>query len=187
MKARGSSGLTVVEVLIALVVLAVGVMGAAQLQATSLRFTSQADLLKTSTQVAEAEVEWRRQTDLTMGLGMGCESHVPDGYGCEVDIVPCNAVGASLSFTCAPGLVNPVAYRISVTVDGARLDPFTLSTITTGTYVTGVVGTGEVAPWPTDPTDPTDPPTDPGDPEPSDPRPCIKWHPNKGTCQKYGD
>src|SRR5690554_1261671 len=65
MNARRLQGLTLVEVLIALTILGVGLVAAAQLQAASLRFTSQAELMKTSTQLAAGEVEWRRQTELT--------------------------------------------------------------------------------------------------------------------------
>lgn len=181
-KARG---LTLVEVLVALVVLAIGVVAAAQLQAFSLRLSSQAEILKTSTQLAEGEVEWRRQTEVFTGTDMSCESSTPEGFGCSVDVEPCNAVGASLTLTCAPGLVNPVAYLISVTVSNARSDPFTLSTITTGNYVTGVIGTGEVD---EEPGDTGDPSGDPDDPQPPAAVPCLKWHPNKpGVCNKWGD
>lgn len=188
MNGTAARGLTIVEVLVALVILGVGVMAAAQLQATSLRFTSQAELIKTSTQVAKSEVEWRRQTELTTGSSLTCASSVPEGYTCEVDIVPCNAVGSPPSLTCAPLLVNPVAYKITVEVGGDRIEPFILSTVTTGAYVTGVIGTGEIATEPTTPADPPTTPEEPGEPGAPDPRPCVKWHPKKkDVCQQWGN
>lgn len=180
------NGLTLVEVLIALVVLGVGVAAAAQMQAASLRFSRQAEQIKTATQIAEAEVEWRRQTELELGDDLDCASYRPDGYDCVVDVEPCNAVGTELTLTCAYGLVSPVAYRITVDVAPPNGNAFSLSTITTGTYVTGVVGTGETAEPPTPPAEPEPDPTDPPVEPPA--KPCVKWHPNKeGVCQKYGD
>ncbi len=175
-------GLTLIEVLIALVVLGVGVAAAAQMQAASLRFSRQAEHIKTATQVAEAEVEWRRQTELEVGESLDCASFIPDGYSCVVQVDPCNAVGEQLELTCATGLVSPVAYKIIVGVTPPNGSQFVLSTVTTGTYVTGVVGTGETAEPPTPPAEP-DP--DPEEPEVEPSKPCIKWHPTKGYCKEY--
>lgn len=180
-----TGGLTIIEVLIALVILGVGVAAAAQMQAASLRFSKQAEQIKTATQVAEAEVEWRRQTELEVGEALDCASYRPDGYTCVVEVEPCNAVGTELELTCASGLVSPVAYRITVGVTPPQGSEFVLSTITTGTYVTGVVGTGETAEPPPPPVEPEPDPEEPPVEEPA--RPCIKWHPNKkDVCNVYG-
>lgn len=61
------NGLTLVEVLIALVVLGVGVAAAAQMQAASLRFSRQAEQIKTATQIAEAEVSGVARPSLSLG------------------------------------------------------------------------------------------------------------------------
>lgn len=209
MTTRRTAGLTLIEVLIALMVLAIGVVAAAQLQAASLRFSGNAADLKVATEVAKSELEWRRQTALTVGADQACASNLPDGYSCAVTVLPCNAVGSDFSLTCAEGLVSPVAYQISVTAAGNRTAPFTLSAVTTGKYIGGVVGDGTIADADgsgggsdpgtggTDPgtggTDPGAGGTDPGsggtDPGTgggsTDPRPCIKFNPN-GKCTKYG-
>ena len=184
-----NAGLTVVEVLVALVILAVGVAGAVQLQAVALRMSSQAESIKTSTQVAEGEIEWRRQTEIVTGAAMPCASYVPDGYACDVTIEPCNAVGANLTLTCEAGLASPVAYRITVEVQSPRTQAYSLSTVTTGSYVAGVVGDGTVTP--PDEGGGTEPPPDEGggeEPPPDEeppPAPCIRWNP-QGKCTKYG-
>jgi len=182
---RRTIGISVVEVLIALAILGIGVAAAAQMQATSLRYSRQAEQIKTATQVAEGEVEWRRQTELDVGTGLDCASYIPDGYSCAVTIEPCHAVGTALEITCSAGLVSPVAYRIAVEVGTPSGTTFELATISTGTYVTGVIGSGEVVDLPPTGTDPpVDDPTDPGDEGP-DPRPCIRYNP-QGKCTKYG-
>lgn len=182
-----AGGMTVVEILIALVVLAVGVMAAAQLQTSSLRYSRQAEQLKTGTQIAEAEVEWRRQAAVTVGADQPCVSYLPDGYTCSATVVPCNAVGAAMTLTCEQDLVSPVAYKIAVTVAGTSTPAFTLSTLTTGVFVSGVLGTGDTEAGtgtsepPSEPTEPTDP----GDSEP-DPRPCVKYAGKSGICKQWG-
>lgn len=119
-RSNARSGLSLVEVLIALAVLAIGIVALANLQASSLRFTSTAEELRTVTQIAEAELEWRRQTEI-QPLSTDCESTVPNGFECTVAIVPVGALGND----------------ISVTVTSRNAD-ITLSAFTTGQrYISG--------------------------------------------------
>ena len=170
MKRDSDTGLTIIEVLIALVIFAVGVMALAQLQTSSLRFSSQAEQLRTATQIAEGEIEWRRQTAITVGANP-CDSYTPEGFTCSVTIIPCNASGDGL--TCAAGLVAPVAYEITVAVTGPRIEEFSLRTVTTGTFVSGVLADGSVDPIPPgDEPDPGDGGDEPDPPPIEDPEPC---------------
>lgn len=137
---RVQHGLTVVEVLIALVVLAIGVIAAAQLQASSLLFSSQAEAIKQVTRVAEAELQWRRQTALDLG-DTDCQSFVPPEFSeCRVEILPCVMPAGSSTFTCSSRAISPVAYQITVQVTGRHQQSFSLRSIHTGIYVAGATG-----------------------------------------------
>jgi len=188
-----NAGLTLVEVLVALMVLAIGVAAAAQLQAASLRYSSQAEQLKIATQVAEAEVEWRRQTEVMTGTGLDCATIVPDGFSCEVDVVPCNAVAGTSALTCSLGLVSPIAYKVAVKAAGPRTEPFVLSTVTTGMYVTGLLGDGSVVAPPADTGGETGGGGDGGEPA-SDgdggeegPKPCLEYAGKSGNCKRWAE
>ena len=148
------SGFTFVEIIISLVILAVGVMAAAQLQVASLRFNSQAEIVKQVTKVAQGELEWRRQTSLDMGQ-TDCQSFVPDSFSaCRVEIMPCTILAGESAFTCASN-VWPVAYEIIVSVTGPRAHSLELRSVYTGIYVSGGAG-GVGEPW----NFPTAPPSD---------------------------
>ncbi len=137
---RAQHGFTMVEVLIALVVLAIGVIAAVQLQASSLMFSSQAEATKQVTRVVEAELQWRRQTELTLGQTQ-CQSFVPPGFTrCEVEILPCAMPAGSNVFTCSNRVISPIAYQITVWVTGPRQQSFELRSIHTGIFVAGATG-----------------------------------------------
>jgi len=165
MRTHDRAGLSLVEVLIALAILAIGIVALANLQASSLQYTSRAEELRTVTQIAEAELEWRRQT-LIRPDRVACESTVPAGFDCNVDIVPVGALGNDIT--------------VSVTSRSADIQ---LSAFTTGQrYISGQVpdvigiiddGTGDDTGGGND----DDPPTDP---EPDDPTPTPCVNPGKG-------
>ncbi|MDZ7707498.1 MAG: prepilin-type N-terminal cleavage/methylation domain-containing protein [Trueperaceae bacterium] len=78
MNRRARSGaFTLIEVLIALVVLGVGVMAAVQLQATSLRASSQAEGIQDATLVADAELDFRLQMSLSPVTSANCLAPSP--------------------------------------------------------------------------------------------------------------
>lgn len=165
-----SEGLTLVEVMISLAVLAVGIFGLVQLQGASLRYTSRAESMRTVTQIAEAEVEWLRQTEVDV-LRTTCDSYVPPGYTCEVDIVPLGFIG----------------YGITVSVENRDAN-IELQVFTTGQrYITGTEPTGDFTP---DPGPPPGPGTGGGEPDPTDPpeddtpAPCV--NPGQGKGQGKG-
>lgn len=126
---KSSTGLTLIEVLIAIVVLAVGVLAAAAMQTTALRASNDARAIQGVTKIAEAEIEFRRQIDLTTPAGKGttCKTAVTTGYTCVVDVLPCSLSATALS--CSSSASAPVADQATVTVDGPRSKTITLRTV----------------------------------------------------------
>jgi prepilin-type N-terminal cleavage/methylation domain-containing protein len=135
---KSASGLTLIEVLVALVVLAVGVLAAATMQATSLRASNNARAIQEVTKLAEGEIAFRRQANLTTSPGnlATCQSvsSLPTtDHTCQVAVRPCQ-----LSSTTPPAMSCPVggvatadqvADQVTVTVTGQRDETITLRTV----------------------------------------------------------
>lgn len=126
---RSDAGLTLIEVLIAIVILAVGVLAAAAMQTTALRASSDARAIQDVTEFAKREIELRRQFDLSSTAGKSKAEDCPDptGYTCTVEVRACQLSGTALS--CAGGTSNLVADQIAVTVTGPREKTTTLKTV----------------------------------------------------------
>lgn len=126
---KSSTGLTLIEVLIAIVILAVGVLAAAAMQTTALRASNDAQAIQGVTKTAEAEIEFRRQIDLTATAGQQptCKTAVATGYTCVVSVVPCSLSAGALS--CSSGALSSVADQATVTVNGPRSKTITLRTV----------------------------------------------------------
>lgn len=131
---KAVAGLTLLEVLIALVVLAVGVLMAAAMQTSALRASGDAAALQGVTRVAENEIAFRRQigygdatTDTGADRGPACLTAPPEGYECRVDMRYCALLGAALS--CSVGAAPRDADQITVTVGGPRGKTITLRTV----------------------------------------------------------
>ena len=123
---REREGLTIVEALIAIVVLGVGIVSLVQLQATALRSTALAEQIRTVTQVAEAELEWRRHTALD---SVDCVSFRPEW------ISDCSVATSRLGTN---------AFLVTVYVAGREAE-VELSTFRTGQlYVGGLVSDMEL-------------------------------------------
>lgn len=139
---RGASGITLVEVLIAIVILAVGIFALAQLQAISLRATAQAESLNRVTRLVRGELEWQRQTALEP-TSATCSALVPDDFdSCTVEVEPCaldyfEDGGAAL--VCGPA-ISPSVYRVTVSAQGARGQDLTLDTLWSGIFISGAAG-----------------------------------------------
>ena len=121
---KSGIGLTLIEVLIAIVVLAVGVLAAASMQTTALRASSDAKAIQDVTEFAEREIELLRQFELSSG-SKDC-SKLP--YNCNAVIRGCQLSGNSL--TCAG--TGTDAHQITVTVTGPREKTITLKTVKAG-------------------------------------------------------
>src|SRR5690606_19467506 len=111
---RQASGLTLLEVVIAVAVLAIGVLAAAGLQASSLRANRVAqDLQRLDAMASSRLAEWR-------GIGLSppvSQTHdcSHDGITCAVVVTPCLAVSGGLNCELT-SVADPVAHAISVTV-----------------------------------------------------------------------
>ena len=170
-------GLSLVEVLIALAVLGIGIVSLVQLQGNALRFTASAEQIRTVTQVAESELEWRRRTTVA---DPNCVTFRPDWIEtCTVTRTP----------------IGTNAFEIAVSVVG-RQASVQLSSFQTGqTYVGGIVNQVSIPippsepSEPSDPTDPADPvdptdPTEPEDPLPPPPAPCVNPQGREIPCPR---
>ena len=144
---QGSVGISLTEVLIAISVLAIGVLAIAQFQASSLRNTALAEDLNNVTRAVRGELEWQRQTAVQPVSDDACET-VPDTFAsCTVVVVPCayildeGATRARLSCE-GPGvtIVAPSTYRVTVTAESARGQELSLSALWTGVFVDGAAG-----------------------------------------------
>jgi prepilin-type N-terminal cleavage/methylation domain-containing protein len=140
---RSDGGLTLLEVLMAIVLLAVGVLAVAGFQSSTLRTNRQAQTINELTRLATTEMELRRQTLVERSGTFACETRVPRGFAqeaCQVEIVPCGVVvaaGAS-QFQCGSGL--PFA-TFRVTVRAAAFGHgVELQSLYGGFYVSGSLG-----------------------------------------------
>src|SRR5690554_5965437 len=137
---RSSAGLTLIEVVVALAVLGIGVFAAIQFQMTSLNASSNAEILQQLTRIGQAEIEWRRQTAINLGT-QDCQTFRPASYpSCTVTMTPCVMLPSEYTFTCNPSVLSPIAYNVSVTVEGPRDLGFQLESFYTGIYVAGASG-----------------------------------------------
>jgi len=148
--ANGKGGFGLIEVVIALAVLAIGVLAMAQLQVRALSFTSNAESMRTLTRVAEAEISWQQLNSLAgkaselscAGSGCNeCESDMPAGVTCRFDVVPCGVVDVNdvATFTCGMGVSSPQAYEIRLDIADQRGNAASFNTIATGRYVAGIM------------------------------------------------
>lgn len=117
-------GLTLIEVLIAIVVLAVGVLAAAAMQTTALRASSDAKAIQDVTEFAEREIELLRQSEPSPGTKDCSKSP----YTCTAVVRACQLSSSNL--TCAG--TGTDAHQITVTVTGPREKTITLKTVKAG-------------------------------------------------------
>lgn len=159
MNDQRSAGLTVVEVLVAVVILGVAIVGLVQLQGASLGYTRQAEHMRTVTQIAEAELQWIRQTEIHPER-TSCETYVPSGYACGVETNILGFMGYDVT-------VN--AWSPGADADNDEPD-ISLRAFTTGQrYITGIAPTDGF-----ELEEPTEPPPDEEEPVVvPDPPPCT--------------
>jgi Tfp pilus assembly protein PilV len=130
---KHTSGLGLVEVLIAIVILAVGVLAASGLQTSALKGTRTAKISQTLSNLAQSELQLqqgfvRSVDDPTKGETCRSTSSA-EGFSCSsVNIYPCELSSGAL--TCKDGSVsNPVAWQITVVVAGPDHKHFKASTV----------------------------------------------------------
>lgn len=127
---KASAGLTLIEVLIAIVVLAVGVLAAASMQTGALSASNRARVAQELTNTARTEMERQRQF-VRPGVDPApdCLSKdiVPSGYTCTVTVAPCRIVSSALS--CTSGTEPVVADQVFVRVVGPQSSTAELRTV----------------------------------------------------------
>jgi prepilin-type N-terminal cleavage/methylation domain-containing protein len=140
-----TDGLTLVEVLVAIVILTVGILALAQFQAASLRNTALAAAINQTTRLVRGELEWQRQTAVSPDV-IDCESvlgGLPPGFtNCEVQILPCALVFGEFggSTLVCDEEAAPSTFRVTVTAVGPLGQELTLNTLFTGLFVSGAAG-----------------------------------------------
>ena len=139
------SGLTIIEVVIAVSVLAIGVLAMAGLQSSSLQGTRDASINQEIANLAYLELElqrsFRRVTE--QEIGGTCRTFIGDEVGepgvvdkgqytCAVRFYPCQWEGTGLKCLEAPQSVSSedrVATQVTVTVTGPGGRRFAVSTV----------------------------------------------------------
>lgn len=121
------SGLSLIEVIIAVAIVAVAALAAAMIQANTIRSTGKAVAIQKVTKLAEQELELRRQITPSAGTNLSCSSTVASGYVCQVNVLGCQLNAGTL--TCSTSVTTPVAYQINVAVSGPKGDAIQLRTI----------------------------------------------------------
>lgn len=151
MTSRASAkGLTIVEVIIAIAILAIGVLAALGFQVATLRTNTESVILNQITRVATTELEVRRQTAPEITV-TNCVTDLPDGFppdGCTVEFRQCTLEldeDNRLREVC-PGTPF-VTYEIVVTVRGPNGVERSFSSITPVQYVSGGVMGGLIRTW----------------------------------------
>ena len=140
MRTESASGLTVLEVVIAIAVLAMGILAAVTFQASTLHTNRDAQVINQLTRLASTEMELRRQTLVENTGTFPCITAVPAGLAqedCTVEIVPCGIIIAenASEFACGAGL-NFATYRLTVTAQGQG-HSVELRSLFGGFYVSG--------------------------------------------------
>ena len=122
---KQQTGLSLIEVMIAIMMIAVAVIAAAGLQGAALKNTAKAQAVNEVTKIAENELSLQRQSD---SGDTTCSTDVPSGYTCSVSYVPCRIQSGAM--TCSSTVTSGVrAYQISVSVADSRQNTISLSTI----------------------------------------------------------
>lgn len=125
------SGLTLVELMVALFILVVGILAAVGLQGTALRGTRSAVIAQELNNYAESELQIQREITRhsnTFVANQSCQIVVPQGFECFVDVRPCELHVSEL--VCGNSTVeHPAARQITVRVVGATNARFQASTV----------------------------------------------------------
>lgn len=130
---RNRGGLTLVEIAIALFILAVGILAAFGLQTNALRGTRTAEITQTMTNIAESELQLQREFERHVThpvSGETCRSQLQasTGFTCSVDVYPCSLSGGALSCVNAT-VADAVARQITVRLTGPSNTQLQMSTV----------------------------------------------------------
>lgn len=127
---RAAAGLTLVEILVAITILAVGVIGAMTMQSTGLQATRTSEVSQRLNAAARAEIAVMR---LRLGsehwTASGTTGCTTSGAGdCSVAVSLCRADGATLDCSSTSSEPDAWAVRVTVREDGheVKLDDIVL-------------------------------------------------------------
>lgn len=134
MRASRWAGFTIVEVVIALMILTVGVLGAFAMQASALRGTTGATISQEVSNIAESELQLQREFYRVVELsntGETCRSNFDSGlYTCTVDVHPCvRVLGDVECRQSSTSLMSVVARQVVVSVTGPGNRSIQVSTV----------------------------------------------------------
>lgn len=109
------SGLTLVEVMVAVSILAFGVLGAASLQATALRASTTAEAVRglATNGSGELAIARGRTFDHTEPATVGCVKVQDD---CSIAIHPCRPDGTGALDCRTSPIAEPVAHALTITL-----------------------------------------------------------------------
>lgn len=112
-------GLSLIEVVVALSLFAVGILGSTLLQASSLKISNDAQTTRVLTELASAQLSLQRQVNRSnvnqSSTGGTCKGSIPDKYHCSLTIKPCIFDSGELRCT-TETQIDKVAHYIEVNV-----------------------------------------------------------------------
>lgn len=141
MSSLDARGISIVEILVAIVFLAVGALAALGLQVSALRGSGTAESIQTLTRIAESELLYRRGVDEAGALLANpgtCRVFVPAGFTCAVDVTPC-ALASGAAYCDGVAAADAVAHEVTVTTGSARGQQVVLTSLVAG-LATGSAG-----------------------------------------------
>ncbi len=129
---RLARGLTLVEVVVAVAILAIGVLAVFALQGNALRGTRSATIAQEMSNLAQSELQLQREFARHVSSpvwGETCRSGIAiDVFGCTVDVLPCELSGNSI--VCRTSSVSDaVARQVDVTISGPGNQSVKVSTV----------------------------------------------------------
>jgi Tfp pilus assembly protein PilV len=133
-RSRSRHGISIVEILIAIVFLAVGALAALGLQVSALRGSGTAESIQTLTRIAESELLYRRGIDkagASLANAGTCRVFVPDSFTCAVDIAPCALVSGAANCS-GVAATDAVAHEVTVTTTSTRGQEVVLTSLVAG-------------------------------------------------------
>lgn len=128
------NGFTLIEVIIAIAIVAVGLLALFSLQASTLTSNRNATLLQELNDLARSEIELQREFNRVVETAVTGETCTvttePSGFGCQVDVFPCQYVLATDRLSCGTAtIVDAPARQIVVSVSAPSGRTFQLSTV----------------------------------------------------------
>jgi len=118
----GTAGLTLVEVVLAVGILAFVLLTVAALQGSSLQVTAETAATRASVRLAENEIELQR-----LSPSSTCTTTMPEGFSCTVDVLPCTQAAGAIACTAATDPSSATSSAVRVTIVDARGNDVTLT------------------------------------------------------------